>query len=290
MYFNIDRNFRVRFYGFVKKTEGYWHPGRTRPEHILTFLTEGSVDMQIGQEIFHVQKKDAFLVPANTFYRPLKSEGCSYFVFHFSAEPVPNAGNGNWPLIDTVLPKGQFAYSYLGFSEAPSVIQIDFLNHAQQSQQIWPLMERIYRLRIFQVQREKLMLDALFREACILLSNENAPEEKNETLQQMIQYIRDHICQSLSLSSLSREFRVSPSYIARLFRENLHMPSAEYIHRAKMAEACSMLINSEDSIGDISAALSYDNPYYFTRLFHRYVGVTPTAYRRGIGEFKQGYF
>jgi len=47
-----------------------------------------------------------------------------------------------------------------------------------------------------------------------------------------------------------------------------------------MANAQSLLESTEYNISEIAEAVGYDNPLYFSRLFHKHIGVSPTVYRK----------
>ena len=54
----------------------------------------------------------------------------------------------------------------------------------------------------------------------------------------------------------------------------------QYILSLRMANAQSLLESTEYNISEIAEAVGYDNPLYFSRLFHKHIGVSPTAYRK----------
>jgi YesN/AraC family two-component response regulator len=54
----------------------------------------------------------------------------------------------------------------------------------------------------------------------------------------------------------------------------------QYVLSLRMSNAQSLLENTEYNITEIAEAVGYDNPLYFSRLFHKHVGMSPSEYRR----------
>ena len=84
----------------------------------------------------------------------------------------------------------------------------------------------------------------------------------------------------MSLALLSDVFGVSESYIARLFKVNKDSTVSEYVNGVKIAAACDRLTADHTPIGKISDSLGFYNAYYFSRVFKKIVGVTPSQFRR----------
>ncbi|WP_151733172.1 helix-turn-helix transcriptional regulator ['Paenibacillus yunnanensis' Narsing Rao et al. 2020] len=75
----------------------------------------------------------------------------------------------------------------------------------------------------------------------------------------------------ISLSTLRRQVRSSTGY-----------PLHEYIHRLKMAEAKHLLLNTSLQVQEIAGMLHYGDPFYFSRLYKKYMGVSPQISRSSL--------
>lgn len=91
-------------------------------------------------------------------------------------------------------------------------------------------------------------------------------------------YIDNNIAQDLSLGSLSRKFRVNPSYLSRLFHQMTGERLSEYITQRKVRIA-KQLLETDDKIYAVARQVGYDNPNYFSKVFKKTVGITPQEYR-----------
>ena len=66
----------------------------------------------------------------------------------------------------------------------------------------------------------------------------------------------------------------------RIFKQVVKVTPMQYILSLRMTNAINLLDNSDYNITQVAAAVGYDNPLYFSRLFAKYVGVPPTEYRK----------
>jgi AraC-like DNA-binding protein len=78
---------------------------------------------------------------------------------------------------------------------------------------------------------------------------------------------------------LARRFGMGLSTLRRRFRKSTGLSLHQWVVQMRMAEAQTLLADSDLSIKNIAAELGYDNVYFFSRQFHECCGASPTAYR-----------
>lgn len=98
----------------------------------------------------------------------------------------------------------------------------------------------------------------------------------------VIEYIDQHFASNITLEELSAIIQVTPQHLCRMFRDNLGMRPLEYISQKRVRAAQDFLAGSNQSIAEIAALCGYDNMNYFYRMFRKYTGVTPGAYRLSL--------
>ena len=92
-------------------------------------------------------------------------------------------------------------------------------------------------------------------------------------------YIDTHYQNDISLDDISQELDISPYYFSRIFKEEAGVTFVEYLTNVRMDKAKEMLRNPAVSVKDIGAAVGYQDANYFSRIFKRLEGRTPTEYR-----------
>lgn len=78
---------------------------------------------------------------------------------------------------------------------------------------------------------------------------------------------------------LADEVHLSANYLSDLLKRETGMNAQDRIHHYLIEEAKNLLLNSDKSVGELSFALGFEYPQYFSRLFKAKTGMTPLAYR-----------
>lgn len=94
------------------------------------------------------------------------------------------------------------------------------------------------------------------------------------------QYIGENYFRPLTLEMVSGEIGFNPTYFSSMFKKETDMNFSDYLKKIRIDNAKNMLLNSEQLIEDISYAVGYSDIKYFSRLFKKQTGVTPTEFRK----------
>ena len=78
---------------------------------------------------------------------------------------------------------------------------------------------------------------------------------------------------------LAEKVHLSANYLSDLLKRETGMNAQDHIHYYLIEEAKNMLLNSDQSVGELSFALGFEYPQYFSRLFKAKTGMTPLEYR-----------
>ena len=93
-----------------------------------------------------------------------------------------------------------------------------------------------------------------------------------------VTYIRQHLHEKITLSQLASSIAVSESYLSTLFHKEMQESCITYINRSKI-ELAKTLLASGALVYEVSGQLGFDNSNYFGKVFKKYTGSTPEAYR-----------
>ncbi|WP_052646748.1 helix-turn-helix domain-containing protein [Paenibacillus terrae] len=95
-------------------------------------------------------------------------------------------------------------------------------------------------------------------------------------------YIFNHLHEHLTLESLAKQLRISPSYLSNKFKEETGETLKAYIQRQKIEEAKNLIVYSDLSISEIYSLLNFHDQSYFTKVFKKITGLTPKQYRNNL--------
>jgi AraC-like DNA-binding protein len=91
---------------------------------------------------------------------------------------------------------------------------------------------------------------------------------------------RNYADPDLSVENICDSLGKSRSYMSRMFKENTGMNLLDFLHTTRLTEAKKLLTDTEQGISDIARQVGYYSGWTLARVFKRYEGITPTAYRK----------
>lgn len=126
---------------------------------------------------------------------------------------------------------------------------------------------------------EKNLLDAL----TALFSPEPASRhpEKNYSpeVTEALAYIQENYNRKISLASVSDHIGLSSGYLCRIFKEETGVSINACINSLRMIRAGELLKDQNSYIKEVAVSVGFEDQLYFSRLFKRYYGMTPSEYR-----------
>lgn len=96
----------------------------------------------------------------------------------------------------------------------------------------------------------------------------------------ILQYMDKHLGDKITLNNLASVVNIHPNYLARLFKEQFGMAPIQYINLQRIHVAKKLLENNMPSIKAIADQTGFESPYYFSQVFRKHTGLTPTEFRK----------
>ncbi len=101
----------------------------------------------------------------------------------------------------------------------------------------------------------------------------------NHLIRMSIDYIHEHYKEPIGLHEVSKYTRTSENHLSTLFRETTGINFLQYLNGYRINESAKLLKTTSMNIGEIAEASGFPTPSYFTKIFKRFSGYTPTQYR-----------
>lgn len=92
-------------------------------------------------------------------------------------------------------------------------------------------------------------------------------------------HMKDNIEKKMTVEDMAGQQKLSSSHFSSLFRKATGMPPIDYFIHLKMQKACQCMHANEAKIKNIAMDLGYEDPYYFSRVFKKYMGMSPEQYK-----------
>lgn len=101
-----------------------------------------------------------------------------------------------------------------------------------------------------------------------------------EHTQKLVDYIEDNLDESIDITSIARNFGISPWYLQHSFRALVGDTLGGYVRGRKMTQATEILAHTDLPLLDIAVRLGFSSHEAFTRAFQKQYNMTPSSYRK----------
>lgn len=115
---------------------------------------------------------------------------------------------------------------------------------------------------------------------CLRLYRKAANESHDaDVIDSTLHYMEENIERRLTLNDIADYSGFSPSHLSAMFKQRTAQSPLAYFNLLKIRKACELLDSTPMKLNQISFKLGFDDPFYFSRLFSRIMGVSPKRYR-----------
>jgi AraC-like DNA-binding protein len=169
---------------------------------------------------------------------------------------------------------------YLHFSVGPPFHQLARQVHAFELDAPTKRLLRVCRRALEQQHSSRVALSASALCATALLRLPSPGPESAPELLAITRFMRDHATLGTTNQELASRLDMHPGSFARWFKRQLGTTPHAWLTERKLERACSLLRFTELSIESISSELGFCDRFYFSRVFRRYRGCSPSSFRK----------
>ena len=102
----------------------------------------------------------------------------------------------------------------------------------------------------------------------------------SNVIDEIIVFLSENLDKSFKAEDISKKFNYSSSYLFSLFKQKTGYSLIHFFNLKKVQKACEYLSYTDLSIKEIAFLLGFQDPLYFSRLFKKYMGSSPKAYKK----------
>jgi AraC-like DNA-binding protein len=248
--------------GYYPQAAGHEMRREEHEDCLLMYITAGKGTLQVGRQAQCLTAGDLIILPRGVahYYAADATDPWSLYWVHFDGTLLHQ-----W-LALLNLPE-QVWHLHLGWQ--PKLIA-DF-------QSLLRVRQTGYRFDVFV--HASVLLGQIISSIALLHQQARSRLAHTLDLQEVQSQMEASLYGKLDLDTLARAARLSKFHFIRKYRELTgYAPIQHFIHM-KMELACRLLDMSPLSITEVALQMGYEDTHYFSRLFRRVIGLSPTAYR-----------
>lgn len=273
----------------------------TDPYSILLYIKEGRCSVSADGKDYILNTGDMFFIPANQRYirRPVENELCTIFYVHMRLPGIRFLSEAEASK-ETEKRKEELAKNFLEGEDSEGYtlyIAPHLKSNPAFSEELSSLSCKV-RENIAKNHIESSLLTALAASEMLTRANRitldllgNMRVDKTRVsvnLRRAVGFIRANYKEKITLSDLCRAGAVSPQQMIRYFKEELSTTPNRYINEVKIDRAKELFLTHPDlSASEIASELGFSDPHYFSRLFKKLSGETPTGYKKRVHSFDE---
>lgn len=124
-----------------------------------------------------------------------------------------------------------------------------------------------------------VLLGSIYRAGILKNISELYKRETVSKIWPAIKYVEDNFNRDITLDKLSATLGVKKEYFCRIFKDATGITPIEYVNFVRVWKAENMLTTTRSPVIEIAMDVGFSSLSYFNRVFRKYRGMTPTAYR-----------
>jgi two-component system response regulator YesN len=135
---------------------------------------------------------------------------------------------------------------------------------------------------ILQADKVDVFCSCIFKVLNRLMDRVCTVSNNLQVVDQATRYIREHFDKNLTLNDIAHAVYISPYYLSHIFKEQLNCTVIDYLTSVRIEEAKKLLRKKGISIVNVAERIGYSDSGYFSKVFKKSEGVTPSAFKRQL--------
>ncbi|MBZ4646783.1 MAG: AraC family transcriptional regulator [Clostridia bacterium] len=297
MILSIDTDIlpKVRFIGSISYKTPWIHFPRIANEYILYIIKSGELYIKEDEKEYVLKKGDFFLLQPNKLHEGFKESCCTYYFVHFKHPNIREVtGISSVELAKEILHKRKTSLTGDSLSDLIITDSICYLPKYYHIESESILLSLFHNLNesiddyYKKYEEYKKIASCNLLKLLIIISREYATTEIENSqthfrksfikVKNIIDYINKECHKKLTSQDIENIFESNYDYLNRVFHSITGYTILNYLNIVRINKAKELIESTSMNFSEIGYLVGIDNPYYFSKLFKKYTGMTPTEY------------
>lgn len=279
-----------RFIGEVTYNEPWTHFKRNIDEYIIYIIKSGTLYIQENDKKFVLEKNDFFIFEPNTTHFGYKSSTCDYFYIHFQHDAITQLNKEQNVFLQELYERRYHAAAsnclYSAFANdstcyLPKRTSLQNIDHYKilLRDEIDDYENRLENYKEKVSCELLIMLINISRDFVSTQIEQVSKKNKSFTVSQdILSYLNSNYPNKISSIDIAEIFEGNFDHLNRSFKKTTGHTIFSYLNLIRINKAKELMLTTHMKFAEIGYLVGIDNQYYFSRLFKKIVGATPTDY------------
>lgn len=257
----ISSNFDEKFYYEHSKGKFLMPSKHYHNLYEIYFLEEGSGSYFIDNKSYDIQAGDVVFVPPGTVHKTMYDDVRIRHVIYCSGHFIPTS------VLDTMS-------EMFPVYRNPKIVK-EIKNY------FFEIEKEYYEKNIYSDDTIRCLLQLMLIHIAKHKNDSILLKVKNDIVSDVAEFIKGNLQSTLSLSMVAEKYAVTPQYLSALFKKKTGIGFQEYLYLLRMLKAEELLKSrTKISIADVSERCGYNDSNYFSFMFKKNFGITPSEMRK----------
>ncbi|MFD2615389.1 AraC family transcriptional regulator [Paenibacillus gansuensis] len=276
-------HYHGRFPLFLNRyRENFMLPMHSHDYIEICYVAEGQGEQYIGEERIRVSRGDVFVIPIGTnhVFRPpslQKQHSLEVYNCAFAPELFRPLDLRAYPVAASFLAETGEGRPWFRIKDSELLLIPLFDMLHEEFQQVLPGSEEVLLAGVIQL----LAYLHRYRAAAGIGRSPHIPDSR---MQAALQYVKNHFHEPLTVRAMASQCNMSGRHFHRIFKNTTGQTFTGYIQHLRVNKAGELLRHTSRTVQEIAAETGYQDAEFFTAVFKRIQGVTPSQYRKNAAQ------
>ncbi len=291
--YNADLLPKVRMLGQIRYNEPWIHFSRCINEWVLYVIRDGNLYLQENGIRYHLTAGDFFLLEPGLTHEGYQCASCDYYYAHFTHPDMCRAGDDRQAIAELAEKRRESLVGYNLESIDPTspttylpkqfhLAGGEFKAQLRAAVECYDSREEDYKRRTSALLHSFLLQTAHEH----LLSQNSAKGKKlrksDVAAEQLLRYLNQNYTKHLTSTEIGELFETNFDYLNRVFSSLTGSPVFTYLNILRINNAKQLISTTDLPFAEIAYLVGIEDRYYFSKLFRKMTGMSPTEYYKEV--------
>lgn len=301
MFYSLNPNILPKICLLNKATirPPYVHQRRRADEYILYIIKDGIMYLKENDIMYTLVPGDVILLDPHYTHEGIKSSYCEYYYIHFRHDNMNreqleglDSSQDAWANIrNQALQSNSFSYELYDTAQLLLPKKFHFDNQSSFIQLMYLLNDAIEenktQLENYKIKSSCKVLEILVQIERNFISSKIEDSRLGAAkavskVQDILNYINLDYANHISSTMIEDKFMCNFDYINRIFKQITGSTIFSYLNRVRIDHAKILILTTSLKITEIAEQIGFLDIYYFSKVFKKHTGVSPTIYGKGV--------